>query len=1276
MDDTSEGPITFQNSRAHFEPLGFTPASSDLLPGTPGSDTINGDEPTSVVGLPGALAFWGFDIGAEGVFGDERGGSDATAYQLVGGSAVQQTDPVTRPGPDGTADGALAFNGEDTFGFISHDPIMEVTQGTVSLWVQPDVVSKGQAIVLSKDQSGTGDGGHFRLGHQDNGRVFLRFAEGDGGSNKAWESSEAYLSEGQWTHLAVSFTEDGITVYVDGVAVPDYAWVRKEGNLDSPAQATEAYILQNEEPWLLGTDTSATKNNDTPAAFAADSDDLDDAFDGAIADFGLWGGFMPDAALDAAQVWQLFTEGPGDALTAPSGPQPMLAGNDVIDGGAGNDVLYGEGGDDELIGGAGSDELVGGYGNDILIGGSEDDVLEGGRGSDLLLGGDGDDLLVSRSDSGEQRIGQLVIGEPTRGDPDNEVNPERQKLYGWEDQPLVGDDIMVGGAGRDTFLFNPQINAKRDIILEHVEDDRRIDWAGVAGENDEVHDHWVDMFGIDTIADYDADEDTIAIIGHTATPVVEHRLIDTDGDGVDDEAISVITVYSKQGAGGGAHTEDLLGQIVVHGDLVNADDIVRESKVTHGIVETVDELQEALAPSGELKTSILSDGSEFIGYDSRDAEGNLGEVIENPELFSSNPFEDSGLFRYASNVPDDVPVAVAVIDELSHPELDMMTFTGNGDDGPSVVGEPGAYVNVAHEGRATGLAQTAGTVAFSFIADTPGDGKQVLFSKDASGYVDGGHLTAWIDDHGCVDVRYQSTTQSVYLKAKNIEHIVAGEEYHFAFTFDAGQAAFYLNGQLEDVEDLSGRPEFALGMTGNTESMVFGASTMNRSSGTLNDLRYFFDGAIDDLVVLDREIYGAEAFKLAAGSLDYIATSDEPPVDEPPVDEPPVDEPPVDGPPVDEPPVDEPPVDGPPVDGPPVDEPPVDEPPVDEPPVDEPPVDEPPVDEPPVDGPPVDEPPVDEPPVDEPPVDEPPVDEAPTEEDLVIVGTRGADELLGGSGDDEIDGGRGADTISGGNGADVIDGGRGSDKLDGGEGDDEISGGSGNDMINGGSGDNEIDGGRGNDSITTQAGDDDISGGKGRDTINSGAGNDVVDGGRGSDNINSGDGADVIDGGRGRDTIRAGNGNDDIDGGSGHDKIDGGAGDDVISGGRGNDIIVGGAGADEIEGGRGKDILVGGAGDDDLTGGRGRDHFVFESIEGASLGLDVVRDFRSGQDKLLVSNDLTLLFDDLDGHTLVTLKDGADTTVGTIDILGDSFNAENDVMKIAADSIASTDLFA
>ena len=68
--------------------------------------------------------------------------------------------------------------------------------------------------------------------------------------------------------MVVSFTsEGGIEVYADGVKIPDEGWAREEGNLDKPSQAKEAYLLQNQEPWVLGADTSRTKVNETAAEF-------------------------------------------------------------------------------------------------------------------------------------------------------------------------------------------------------------------------------------------------------------------------------------------------------------------------------------------------------------------------------------------------------------------------------------------------------------------------------------------------------------------------------------------------------------------------------------------------------------------------------------------------------------------------------------------------------------------------------------------------------------------------------------------------------------------------------------------------------------------------------------------------------------------------------------------------------------------------------------------------------------------------------------------------
>ena len=847
--NSSAGPNT--SSRDFYDPLGTTPPAAGVtLEGTAAGEELSGAVDTSGPGLPGALSFYSF-ANASGAgsatFADLRGGPSVTAYIDTGETAT--VSATLRAGPDGSPNSALEFDGDDTFAYLEHSPAWEVPQGTIALWVQPDDLSD-DGMFLSKDLKGSGDGGHFRFGHEEDGTLFLRFANGDGSGNRAWESSIPYLEEGEWTHLAVSFSaEDGIVVYVDGVAVPDAGWIRTEGNEDLLSLQSEAYLTANREPWILGADTSRSEDTDSPNAFAAEHDGPRDAFDGALADFGIWGGPSADDVLSAEEVLELATNGPGNALTNPAGPQAMVAAADTINGGGGNDTIHGDAGDDILRGGAGEDSITGGYGNDRLEGDAGDDVLEGGRGSDLLLGGDGDDVLISHSDAGEQRIGQVAIGQPTRPDPDNEVNPERQKLYGWEDQPLIADDILVGGDGADTFLFNPQINGKRDIILQHVNDDRTIDWAGVAGENDELHDHWIDSFGIDVIADYVADEDTISIVGHTVAPRVEQRLIDTDGDGVLDEAISIITVYSMQHGGGGAHDRDLIGQIIVHGDPVDLDDVIIDDGVTHGIVETIDDLQEALAPTGDVKITTI-DGQTVYGYDTRDANGNLGAITASPQDFVDNPWATSSLFTYASSLPQDLSPPVAVLSANNSVLVEDMSFRRANED----------FVEVAHTGA---MALVSGTLAFSFEVNALGD-TQALVSKDARGWGDGGHLTIEVDNKGRVVARLQGEDgdgefENVYLRSDEIE---AGETYDLAFTFGPEGTALYLDGELVDRD-----AGFSAGISANGESLVVGAGTTTRNSGTLENLKEFLDGSVSDLVLLDRELTPGEVLFLAEEAL-------------------------------------------------------------------------------------------------------------------------------------------------------------------------------------------------------------------------------------------------------------------------------------------------------------------------------------------------------------------------------------------------------------------------
>ena len=251
-------------------------------------------------------------------------------------------------------------------------------------------------------------------------------------------------------------------------------------------------------------------------------------------------------------------------------------GSNMLFAGASADSVAGMAGNDTLDGGSGDDKVWGGSGNDRLNGGTGADLLVGGFGADRMEGGNGNDVLLSRSDAGEMVAEQ---------DGTTQIFANETAAF------TAVNDTLVGGRGADTFRFETLINAKDEIIAKHINADGTVDWAGVTGENNTVHDHWLDGLGNDVIRDFNrAQGDKIEIFGHTnEVQSIEHR--DSNGDGRAD--FSVITVISQQGAAG-AHDEDLLGTITVYGNLVRESDIKVDAGVTYGAYERVDELPQGV----------------------------------------------------------------------------------------------------------------------------------------------------------------------------------------------------------------------------------------------------------------------------------------------------------------------------------------------------------------------------------------------------------------------------------------------------------------------------------------------------------------------------------------------------------------------------------------------------------------------------------------------------------------------------------------------------------
>src|SRR5689334_12142774 len=171
-------------------------------------------------------------------------------------------------------------------------------------------------------------------------------------------------------------------------------------------------------------------------------------------------------------------------------------------GSSGHDHLNGTTGGNTLLAGRGDDAVSGMAGNDTLNGGSGNDILVGGFGADRMTGGAGNDVLLSRSDAGEMVAAQ---------DGTTQIFAQETAAF------KAVNDTLTGGAGGDTFRFEGMVNAKDEIVAKHVNADGTIDWVGVTGENNAVHDHWVDGFGNDVIRDFNrAQGDKIEISAHTA----------------------------------------------------------------------------------------------------------------------------------------------------------------------------------------------------------------------------------------------------------------------------------------------------------------------------------------------------------------------------------------------------------------------------------------------------------------------------------------------------------------------------------------------------------------------------------------------------------------------------------------------------------------------------------------------------------------------------------------------------------------------------------------
>lgn len=227
------------------------------------------------------------------------------------------------------------------------------------------------------------------------------------------------------------------------------------------------------------------------------------------------------------------------------------------------------------------------------------------------------------------------------------------------------------------------------------------------------------------------------------------------------------------------------------------------------------------------------------------------------------------------------------------------------------------------------------------------------------------------------------------------------------------------------------------------------------------------------------------------------------------------------------------------------------------------------------------------------------------------------------------------------------------------------------DVLHGQAGNDELRAKDGRDLLYGHAGDDVLRGGRGDDVLYGNSGNDQVSGQAGDDLLFGGAGNDTLHGNGGADILRGNTGDDLMHGDGGRDKLLGGDGADSMFGGRGNDVLLGGNGDDVLDGNEGNDRLLGQGGNDtlifdpaDLRGVDGGDGIDTLRVNGAGVAVDLTALHAIANIEIIDlkgSGDNTLV---LDPAALLALSDSTDTLYVTGDA-GDALQAAGDWVQRA-----------
>jgi len=224
------------------------------------------------------VSYWNFNEILNDTAHDSAGVPEDGVYF---GSGLKKNIPG--PATSFPSHTATEFHGnKDEYVAMAHDEAFEVANGTVQLWFNPDRTNCDQTL-FAKDHYGYKNGGHLKIGLKGS-RLEVRLQS----TNKSYYiKTGSLIKKDQWYHLAFTFGEEGMKLYLNGKQVGKNSYT--------------GGLVGNKEAAIIGGSNWANRNGSGDLSKIK----ISQAFYGRIDEVAFF-----DKPLNTAQIKQLMQSGP------------------------------------------------------------------------------------------------------------------------------------------------------------------------------------------------------------------------------------------------------------------------------------------------------------------------------------------------------------------------------------------------------------------------------------------------------------------------------------------------------------------------------------------------------------------------------------------------------------------------------------------------------------------------------------------------------------------------------------------------------------------------------------------------------------------------------------------------------------------------------------------------------------------------------------------------------------------------------------------------------